>query len=897
MSNPPSSQPVWHALDPEATLNALDSRDEGLDAAEAGRRQQRHGPNLLPQAAGRPAWQRFLLQFHNLLIYVLLGSLLVTLLLQDWVDSAVIAGVVVINAVIGFLQEGRAEQALAAIRDMLALHATVIRSGQRQEIDAAGLVPGDIVLLQAGDKVPADLRLLAVRALRIDEATLTGESVPVDKQAAACAADVPLAERACLAYSGTLVTYGQARGVVVATGSATEIGHINTLLNTVETGSTPLTRQLDQFARWLTLAIGLTALLTMLAGVLWRGYGWGEVLMIGVGLAVAAIPEGLPAIVTITLAIGVERMARQRAIMRRLPAVETLGAVTVICTDKTGTLTRNEMAAGRILTADCDISVTGQGYAPDGQLLHAGQPVCHGDNAALDRFLTAIALCNDATLRQNEAGWEMLGDPTEGALLTLAHKAGLPWADVMQTLPRLDAIPFESEHRFMATLHRDASGRRLILVKGAPEVILERAGTEWSGAGSRPFDRAAWQARAEALADEGFRVLAIAMRYQSGDHDQLDFADTRDGLVLLGLVGLIDPPRQEAADAVSECHSAGIRVKMITGDHAATARAIGLRLGIGDGRQALTGQEIDRLDDAALQRTVREVDVFARMSPEHKLRLVGALQHTGAVVAMTGDGVNDAPALKRADVGVAMGGKGTEAAKEAAEMVVTDDNFASIARAVREGRTVYDNLKKAILFILPTNVGEAAIIIAAILAGVPLPITPVQILWINMVTAVTLALTLAFEPPEDGVMQRPPRAPGAGLIDAVFVRRLLLVGLLMVVFPFLLYLWALWRGLPVAHASTLAVNCMVAVEIAYLFNTRTGIRSALGLTALRATRPTWVAIGVLLLLQLAFTYWQPLQRLFTTQALDGGDWLMVGLSAVLTFLIVEADKAWCRRRG
>ncbi|MEQ6292105.1 cation-translocating P-type ATPase [Vogesella sp. GCM10023246] len=892
---PPQPPPHWHQLDSQAVLTHCHSHHDGLSAEEAASRLARYGANALPQPQRKNLLQRFVLQFHNLLIYVLLAAAAITAVLGDWVDTSVIVAVTVINAVIGALQEGRAESALAAIRNMLAPGAIVLRGGERHAVEADRLVPGDIVLLQSGDKVPADLRLLDTRSLRIDEAALTGESVPVDKHSAPLPADTELAERSNMAYAGTLVSFGQAHAVVVATGSDTELGRINAMLGSVPAQQTPLSRELARFARQLTAVIVAVALATITLGIVWRGYPWQAMFMAGVGLAVAAIPEGLPAIVTITLAIGVERMARQRAIMRKLPAVETLGSVTVICSDKTGTLTRNEMTASHVQLRDGLLQVSGSGYAPEGGLFRHGQPQQYGSHAGLDALLQAAALCNDARLQAVAADWHLLGDPTEGALLTLALKAQLPLDELQQRLPRRDAIPFESEHRFMATLHHDHNGQRLILLKGAPEVVLARVSHELAAGGVQAANLPWWQQQAARLAGDGGRVLALASRQQPHSGCELTFDDVAGGLTLLGLVALLDPPRDEAKQAVAMCRAAGIRVKMITGDHAATAAAIGRQLGIGDGR-ALNGHEIDALDDAALAAAVQQVDVFARASPEHKLRLIAALKRHGEVVAMTGDGVNDAPALKQADVGVAMGGKGTEAAKEAAEMVISDDNFATLVSAVREGRTVYDNLKKAILFILPTNVGQALIIIAAILFGVALPISPVQILWVNMVSAVTLALAFAFEPTERGVMRRPPRPPGAQLIDRLFLWRLVFVGLLMVVLPFALYLQLLSQGAGHPLASTMAVNSMVAIEIAYLFNSRRRHASAWRRDTLLGNPVAFGSVLLLIVLQLAFSYLPWLQALFGTAAPSGHHWLLAAASGVLAFVLIEVEKALLRPR-
>ncbi|MBI3145414.1 MAG: cation-transporting P-type ATPase [Pseudogulbenkiania sp.] len=893
MNGPPP--PLWHHLDSQDALSRLSSSALGLSSTEAAQRLARQGPNVLPEAPRPGPWRRLWAQFHNVLIYVLLASAVVTLAIGDWVDTAVIVGVVLINAMIGFLQEGKAEAALSAIRNMLAPQATVLRDGERLTMAASQLVPGDVVLLQSGDKVPADLRLLELRNLRLDESALSGESLPVDKHSVPVATDAALSDRRNMAYAGTVVAYGQGSGVVVATGRDTELGRINSLLATVRSDSTPLARLLQQFARWLTVIILLVAAATMLLGVYWRGQPWPDMFMAAVGLVVAAIPEGLPAIVTITLAIGVERMARQRAIMRRLPAIETLGAVNVICTDKTGTLTRNEMTAVRLLTARHEISVSGAGYRPDGALHLAGEPLQPGQLADVDELVRAGALCHDARLLHQGGHWRLCGDPTEGALLTLAHKADWPPEVLLEGWPRRDAIPFEAEYRFMATLHHDRSGHRHIYLKGAPEVLLARASHQLAEGRPQALDSEWWHQAVAALAAQGMRVLALAGKPHPHACDDLDFADVADGLVMLGLVGLIDPPRPEAIEAVASCQKAGIRVKMITGDHAITAAAIAHELGIGDGRRVLSGEDLEAMDDTRLAEAVHHTDVFARTSPEHKLRLVQALKHHGLVVAMTGDGVNDAPALKQADVGVAMGGKGTEAAKEAADMVITDDNFASLTRAVEEGRTVYDNLKKTVLFILPTNIGEAAIIVAAVVAGLPLPITPVQILWINMVTAVTLALALAFEPAEGRVMQRPPRTADARLLDRLFLWRLLLVGALMVVFPFGLYLDVIEHGQNEALARTVAVNGMVAIEIAYLFNIRHLDASAISRQGLFGNRVALVSVAILAVLQLALTYTAPMQALFGTAGLSGNEWLKILASALLCFLLLEGEKALRRR--
>ncbi|HZF77123.1 MAG TPA: cation-transporting P-type ATPase [Acetobacteraceae bacterium] len=887
---------AWHALPAEAALQRLGSGLSGLTAGEAARRLAAHGPNRLPATAPRSAMRRFLAQFANLLIYVLLGAAAVTALLDHLTDAAVILGVVVANAIVGFVQEGRAEQALDAIRDMLTPHASVLRDGRRLTVDAADLVPGDIVLLEAGDRVPADLRLTRARSLRIEEAALTGESVPVEKSVAPVAGGAALGDRASLAFSGTLVAAGQGMGVVVATGTATELGRISGMIGGVQQLTTPLLRQMDGFARRLTgVILGLAVVIFAFAWLV-RAYDAEEAFMAVVGVAVAAIPEGLPAVLTITLAIGVRRMAARNAIVRRLPAVETLGAVSVICSDKTGTLTRNEMTVAAVETGYGRFEAAGTGYAPEGTVTRAGEPPDVEAAALLAALARAAALCNDAALRDEpEAGWLVAGDPMEGALLAFAARAGVPPEAVRLRHPRRDEIPFDSRHRFMATLHA-GHDRAFACVKGAPERLLGMCQYQCGPAGEEPLDAVSWRARAEALAADGMRVLAIATRDLPHGAETLAPADVERGLVLLGLLGLIDPPREEAVAAVAECQAAGIRVKMITGDHAATAGAIARQVGLRGAASVVTGAELDSLDHAALRERARESDVFARTSPEHKLRLVEALQADGGVVAMTGDGVNDAPALKRADVGVAMGHKGTEAAKEAAEMVLADDNFATIAAAVREGRTVYDNVQKVIAWTLPTNGGEALIVVAAILLGLTLPLTPVQILWINMVTAVTLGLVLAFEPPEADLMRRPPRAPSEPLLSAFLVWRVVLVSILFTVSGFAIFAWSIWRGLPLEAARTAVVNVIVVLEIAYLFSVRYQRSTSFTWRGALGTRPVLMGVGSVTLLQIAFTYAPPLQALFATRALDPvADGLPILLAGAGLMLVLEGEKALRRR--
>jgi magnesium-transporting ATPase (P-type) len=884
---------AWHAQAPEAALLGLGAVPSGLTFAESQHRLSVHGPNHLPPPQRHGPLRRFLLQFHNPLIYVLLAAAAVTLWIEDHIDAGVILGVVVINAVIGFVQEGKAERALDAVRAMLATHATVLRDGERHEIGSATLVPGDIVLLEAGTRVPADLRLLQARNLRINEAVLTGESVDVEKGTDAVAADAAIGDRACMAYSGTTVGAGRGRGVVVATGAATEIGRIGTLVSEVTSLATPLTRRLDRFARQITVFILAVGLLTFLYGFLVTGMPALEIFLAVVGLAVAAIPEGLPAIVTITLAIGTTAMARNRAIVRRLPAVEALGSVTVICSDKTGTLTRNEMTAVTVLLPHATIEVSGAGYAPDGGFHLAGRAIDPQGSPALLALARCALLCNDARLHHDGAGWTLVGDPTEGALLSLAMKAGLDPVTETANRPRLDEIPFDSARRFMATLHHDHAGHAFVCLKGAPERVFPLCPRD---ADNRPLDLGAWQERMEQAAAQGQRVLALAHCELPTGAVNLSTADIAPHFALLGLAGMIDPPRPEAIAAVAECRRAGVRVKMITGDHVVTAAAVARQLGL-DAAHTLDGQTLDKLDDAALAVRVRGTEVIARASPEHKLRLVAALQARGELVAMTGDGVNDAPALKAADIGVAMGGRGTDAAREASDLVLTDDNFATIARAVREGRAVFDNIKKALVFILPTNGAEAGVILLAVFLGLALPVTAGQILWVNMVTAVTLALALAFEPAESGVMRRPPRPPGEPLITRLLLLRIVWVSLVMSAATFAAFHWELTRGGGIEAARTAAVNMLVAGELVYLFNVRHFTDHAFERDTLSGNRVAFWASLILIGLQLALTYAQPMQRLFKTAAPTESSWLLILALSAAVFLAVEAEKWLLRRLG
>jgi magnesium-transporting ATPase (P-type) len=891
-----STSESWHSKHIKAVLESLGTSPDGLSREEIANRLAQYGPNRLPEPKTRGPLIRFFYQFHNVLIYVLIVASAVTAMLGHWVDSSVIMGVVFLNALIGFVQEGKAENALRAIRQMLSPNAMVLRDGRQTTIPAEDLVPGDIVLLQSGDKVPADLRLLRVKGLQIQESVLTGESMAVEKITDPVAQDSVIGDRRCMTYSGTLVTHGQAAGVVVTTGAQTEIGRISTLVSEVESVTTPLLRQMAQFGRWLTVAILGLAVITFAFGSLVRDYTVTDMFLAAVSLAVAAIPEGLPAIMTITLAIGVQRMARRNAIIRKLPAVETLGAVTVVCSDKTGTLTRNEMTVRTITTAANLFELGGTGYDPHGAISLANKEVLPQEHPLLLEVLRAAVLCNDASLEQKDSECLVHGDPMEGALLVAGLKAGLDIEVEAKQYPRTDLIPFESEHRFMATLHHSHTGDAFIFLKGAPERVLEMCAQQRLLDGDEPLDKDYWLTRVEVMAQQGQRVLAIAFKPVSHEQLELTFSDVENELIMLGLFGLIDPPREEAIEAVQVCDKAGISVKMITGDHAATARAIARQLKLDNTDDVLTGQELELMSEDELRQRVLEVDVYARVNPEHKLRLVKLLQQQGLIVAMTGDGVNDAPALKRADVGTAMGQNGTEAAKEAAEMVLADDNFASIAHAIEEGRTVYDNLKKAILFILPTNGGEALIILAAILFGFQqLPLTPVQILWVNMVTAVTLALSLAFEPPEQNVMQRPPRDAHKPMLTNHLIWRVAFVSVILMGGTFGLFLWQMEQGVSIEYARTVAVNTLVMFEIFYLFNSRYITASVFNRAGFTGNRYVLIAIVILIIFQLGFTYLAPLQTLFGTTAISFTIWLRILLVSSSVLFLVELEKYVVRK--
>lgn len=889
----------WHhrPVDEVASLLAT-VLDHGLSDDEAATRRALHGENRIAPKPGKgPLW-RFALQFSQPLVVVLVIAGAVTAVLGEWVDSGVIFGVTLINALIGFIQEGRAENALAALARSVTSEATVLRSSAKRRLPSPALVPGDVVLLAAGDKVPADMRLFRAKELQAIESALTGESTAVSKHGEVLPEETLLAERGNMAYAGTVMISGQGAGVVVATGDGTQAGLISRLIAEAPDMSTPLTRKMAVFSNWLLIVIGLLAIFTFGIG-LWRGESTFEMFMAAVALAVGAIPEGLPAAITITLAIGVSRMAKRRAIIRKLPAVETLGSTTVICSDKTGTLTENQMTVRELYAGGVRYPVSGSGYAPSGQI---------GDNApvigALRECLLAGALCNEAALHKIGHHWEIAGDPTEGALLVLARKGGLDEITLQKLFARRDEIPFESARQYMGTLH-EIEDVRIAYFKGAIEQLLPRSTSMLDGAGkAQPIDRRQIEKVAGDMASEGLRVLAVArLMAASGDVlereqvEQLDESESIErGMQFIGLVGMIDPPRPRAIAALKTCHTAGIVVKMITGDHAVTALSIATRIGIAKaGDKVLTGRDLASLDDSALLAVAQTVHVFARVEPEQKLRLVRALQADGDVVAMTGDGVNDGPALKQADIGIAMGLAGTEVAKEAADMVLTDDDFAAIEAAVEEGRGVFDNLVKFITWTLPTNFGEGLVIMAAIVAGVTLPITALQILWINMTTAVFLGLMLAFEPIEPGVMRRAPRAPGTPILSKALIVRIVLVSVLLLAGSFGLFLLEQARGHTLAEARTVAVNVFVVVEAFYLFNCRSLERSALNI-GLFSNPAIWYGVATMAVLQLALTYVPLMNRLFATAPIRGQAWLEIFAVGLAALLVVGVEKRFLNRR-
>lgn len=852
--------------------------NKGLSTEEVDERLQEYGSNQLPEKEKKSELAKFFSHFDDILIYILLAAAVVTLVLGHYVDTVVILLVAVINALIGYVQENKAEKALEGIKEMLSLQATVLRNGKREDIESADLVPGDVVLLKAGDKVPADIRLVQADRLNVEESPLTGESTSVEKQTEVLPEETVLAERTNLLFSGTAVSSGSAKGIVIATGEQTELGQINRSISDVEDIKTPLLKQIDTFGKTISIVILVLATGLFGFGLVIHDYEWGELLLSVIGLTVAAIPEGLPAILTIILALGVQTMADKKAIMRTLPSVETLGAVTVICTDKTGTLTKNEMTVKSVITREARYNITGTGYAPEGSIQHNDEEVTVSEHDDLHQLLTAVRTVNEADIQEKDGQWIVRGDPTEGCLITLAEKADKP----ISRLENLSKIPFDSEYKYMAGLV-EIKGKKTIFVKGAPDRLFEMADLN-EGSEERQY----WEDHVINRSRKGERVLAAAFKDVSQEKAEIEHDDVLSGLTMLGLTGIIDPPREKVIEAVRTCRQAGIQVKMITGDHKETALAIAKQLRITDHDDVIEGRELDAMSGAELKEAAMTSDVFARTSPDNKLQLVEALQERGHISAMTGDGVNDAPALKRADIGVAMGIKGTEVAKEASEMVLADDNFSTIVNAVKEGRRVYDNLKKTILFILPTNGAEAFLVMAALLIGMEMPMTPVQILYVNMVTAVTVTLALAFEPLEDGAMNKPPRKANEKLLSPYYIFRIVFVSLLIGG----LIMWMngqLLASYSIEHVNTVTLHSIVFAQLFHLFNVRNERHFSLNKHFFE-NKAAFIVSGLLLFFQLVVTYVPFFSQALGLYPIEGIYWIFPVIIGVTVFIVVEIEK-------
>ncbi|HBE89182.1 MAG TPA: ATPase [Elusimicrobia bacterium] len=876
----------WHLKTAEETLEGLNSSAKGLSAAEAGKRLAEYGPNALPEKAGAGPLKIFLSQFGSPLNWILLGAAALSLFMGEVADAGVIAFIVLVNAVIGFYQEYKAEQSVRALKKMVVSSARVIRGGSESSIKAADLVPGDVILLSSGDKVPADARLLEANSLRVDEAMLTGESVSASKDAGAAPEEkAQIGDRLNMLYMATSVVSGRAKAVVTGTGTATEIGTIAGLMQDTVSAVTPLQKKLEKFTKLLGLILFGVGAVILVLGVT-RGESLKTMLMTVIAVIVAAIPEGLPIVVTIAMAIGVTRMARRGAIIRKLPAVETLGSTTVICSDKTGTLTRNEMTVRAVYDGDELYQVSGTGYSPDGEIF-CGKEACEGGSREkLDKVLRAGLLCNESSVYREGEVWKVTGDPTEAALIVAAAKGGLKTEEEKKNYPQAGILPFESEYGYMATLHRSGSGS-LLFVKGAPEFVSEMCSLE-------DARRKEIMATAEDLASSGMRVLMTAQKALPGGAE-LKREDLK-SLDFTGLQGMIDPARPEALEAIGNCRKAGIRPVMITGDHAVTAQAIGRELGIGgDSPRVITGRELSTMSDEALYDAVKDVSIYARVAPEHKLRIVSQLMKRGEIAAVTGDGVNDAPALKAAHIGAAMGITGTDVAKEAADMIVTDDNFASIYNAVVEGRVVFDNIRKAVFFLIPTGLASVLSIFVTMFAGLPLPYTAIQLLWINVVTNSLQDLALAFEPAEPSVYERPPNDPKEGILSRLMVQRTLIVGTVIALGVLYNFKMAIAEGLSVEDCRTVAMTTMVFFQFFQLWNSRSETRSIFRISPL--SNP-FLAFSMLaaLVAQILVIYEPNMQRLFQTTALSEPQWIRIILTASTVILVVELDK-FIRSRG
>ncbi len=879
----------WHCLETDEACRRLDSSPAGLDEHEAASRLARFGPNELPRTRDI-RWLRLLsAQFKNVLILILLIAGLISVFLGETIEAIAILVIAAMSIVLGFVQEYRAEQAIEALRQVAAPNARVLRHGRELILPARKIVPGDVILLATGDRIPADGRLLDGFNLRSDESILTGESLPVEKAVRpAPSPDTPLAERRSMVFSGTVVAYGRGSALVTATGAATEFGKVTGLLSKIEVAPTPLQRNLRRVARVLAAVALLVVVLVVAAGLV-RGVPLLEMFIFGVALAVAVVPEALPAVVTISLAVGVQRMARRNALIKHLPAVETLGSTSVICADKTGTLTRDEMTVRRILTADQSVDVTGSGYEPEGQF-RSGEETAEPKPAVIE-LLRGAVLSSDARLAEEDGRWDVKGDPTEGALLVAAVKAGIDLNELRQAAPRLWEVPFDSESKRMTTGHR-IDGKGVAYAKGAPEVLLEACDRCLTESGEQPLDMQRRQRVANAAADmarQALRVIAVARK------DTVSEEDAEKGLVLLGLAGMIDPPRKTAGQAVQLCRSAGIRPIMITGDHPDTARAVAEELGIlTPGGEVLTGADLDALDQDAFFERVGNVDVYARVSPEHKLRVIEAWQALGDVVAMTGDGINDAPALKRADVGVAMGRTGTDVSREAAAMTLTDDRFVSIVGAVEEGRGIFANIRKYLMYLLSSNIGEIGLIGGATLMGQPLPLTAVQILYVNLATDGFPAIALAVDPPETDLMQRPPRDPRAGIFAGRVAYLMLAGGLWSMLVTLSLFSWVLASDAGPATASSMTFAALVMIQFSKAYVFRSDHQSVL----VRPFANRWLNLAIIweILLLLLIFYLPPLQAAFGTHPLSLGEWLAVLALSLSVVPVLELGKAIARQK-
>ena len=889
------SDEAWHALDAMAVVAAVGSdATHGLTLDEAARRVAQYGPNELQKGEPVSALAIFLGQFRSLVIWVLIGAAVVSAVVGELTDGIAIVAIVVLNAVIGFFQEYRAEQAVTALARLAAPRAKVLRDGSAQVVAAVEIVRGDVLLLEAGDLVPADARLLESAALAAAEAPLTGESEPVRKTAAACTPDTALADRRDMVFLGTSITNGTGRAVVVATGMATEVGHIATLLETASAETTPLQTNLDQVGRRLLTACLAIVVVVFVLGML-RGVAPFEMFLAAVSLAVAAVPEGLPAVVTVALALGVQRMVRRHALIRHLPAVETLGCAQVICTDKTGTLTVGEMTARRVVTSGYVFSTTGEGYATDGTFFTEAGERAPADDPVLADLLFAAAACNDAELATRGGKTEVVGDPTEGALLVLAAKGNVTRVAIESAMPRVGVMPFDSERKRM-TVIREGSGSLRAITKGAPEIVVARCASVRTPEGIVPLSdavRAQVLGAASLLGNEALRVMALASR-PLDDWPIPDDEVERD-LTLLGLVGLQDPPRAEARDSVAKCKAAGIRVVMITGDHPDTARAIARELGILDrGDQVIVGRDLEEMNDQTLVARVERAAVYARVTAEHKLRIVRAWKARGAVVAMTGDGVNDAPALKAASIGIAMGRSGTEVTKQAADMIVTDDNFASIVAAVEEGRGIYDNITKTLGYLLAGNAGELAVMLIAALVGWPLPLLPIQLLWINLVTDGLPALGLATDPIDPDVLSRPPRRPDAELMDRHFIAQLAFIGCLTATVTLAAFAYELWVDGNLEDARDAAFSVLVIAELLRAFGARSATRTVWDVGLFSNLR-LFVIVSVSFWLQIAIHHQPTLARFFGTEPISLTQciaWIVLG---ALPLAVIEGQKLVRRR--